>query len=189
MLPDYLKYKADGTCEDSQVVLCGDCRFTVLTNKLLRIEQGEFCDRATLSVINRKLDKAAFCVSELNGVLTLQTEDLRLEYKVGTRISAETLSVTLLGNTAETCNFGQKPLHNLGGTVTTLDEVNGAIPSDDGVCSLDGFAWVDDSKTPCFDDNGWFIPRTEGIIDSYCFGYGHHYADCVKDYYRLTGVP
>ena len=54
--------KADPKAE----VVCGNARFTVLTDRLIRMEwseDGKFEDRASLAIINRRLDVPAFTVS------------------------------------------------------------------------------------------------------------------------------
>ena len=51
--------KADAKAE----VVCGNARFTVLTPKLIRMEwsaDGQFEDRATLAIVNRKLEVPEF---------------------------------------------------------------------------------------------------------------------------------
>ncbi len=190
MLPKYLQCHYDGTALSSQIVYCGNARFTVLTDRLLRLEQGaSFTDNATITVINRKLDEAPFTATEENGVLTIETEFLRLSYRIGTEFSADTLSVSLLKAPRTTWCYGEIPEGNLGGTTITLDQINGACPIDDGICSRSGAAVMDDSTAPRMLPDGWFGTRGEGLKDVYFFGYGHDYTTCVKDYYRLTGVP
>ena len=60
-------------------------RFTVLTNRLLRLEfdpSGKFEDRASQSVFYRDFPKSDFTY-ELNGdILTLKTDCLMLSYNV-----------------------------------------------------------------------------------------------------------
>ena len=49
------------------IVISGNARFTVLTPEMIRIEYSEnvrFEDRATFTVLNRKLDVPAFTKSE-----------------------------------------------------------------------------------------------------------------------------
>lgn len=188
MLPDYLQYSPNAAAS-AQTVICGSCRFTVLTSRLLRIEQGGCTDDATLTVINRSFAAPEFTATENNGVLTLTTEALTLNYKVGQPLCAESLQIRLLTKPYTEWHFGDKALFNLGGTVSTLDCVNGACPINDGICAIDGFAVIDDSETALLLQNGWFAKRPAGLTDLYFFGYGHDYTACVQDYYRLTGIP
>lgn len=188
MLPEYLRYTPHGAAHEGAVVSCDGCRITVLTDRLLRLEQGNTTDEATLTVIERDLGKTPFSVKTENGVLTLKTAALVLTYTLGAAFSADTLSVRLLTKPYTAWHYGDSSLGNLGGTISTLDQMNGACPIDDGICSVDGFAVIDDSRTPLMDENGWFAVRNE-TVDLYFFGYGHDYEACVKDYYRLTGKP
>ena len=78
-------------------------RFTVLTDRMLRIEQSSpskaintttqqeatFEDRKTVAVINRKLPVPLFHHSQSNnGLLRLETSCLRLSYRIGAPLSA-----------------------------------------------------------------------------------------------------
>lgn len=189
MLPAYLQCAYNALPDNQQVIVCEDVRFTVLTSRMIRIETGAFTDQATLTVICRSFDKPSFYSKEENGVLTLRTEHLVLSYKVGSPLTADSLSVRLLDCPYTLWHYGDRALNNLGGTVETLDQINGACPLGDGVCAVDGFAVLDDSQTPLMLDNGWFAPRDSRAVDCYFFGYGHDYTAAVQDYYRLTGVP
>lgn len=187
-LPSYLHFETDGTVSKNKTVLCGDVRFTVITDRLIRIERGNFTDNATLTVISRNFADANFSVDKTDSELKIETKYLILRFKKDSEFSADNLSIRLKDKPYTEWHFGEKPLFNLGGTVSTLDCINGECPIDDGVCSIDGYAIIDDSKTPVFDDEGWFAVR-EKTEDYYFFGYGHDYTECVKDYYRLTGIP
>ena len=189
MLPDYLTFCPQAAARPEQTQTCGGCRFTVITSRLIRIEQGGTTDDATLAVIRRAFADAPFSTSEENGLFTLQTEHLLLTYRAGQPLSAKSLQIRLLTKPYTEWRYGDKPLLNLGGTVSTLDQVNGACPIDDGICSIDGFAVMDDSSTALLLQNGWFSKRPAGQTDIYFFGYGHDYTACVQDYYRLTGTP
>ncbi|MBS7316170.1 MAG: DUF5110 domain-containing protein [Clostridiaceae bacterium] len=190
MLPAYLKFSTpDAASPAGQIVTSGDLRFTVLTSRLIRIERGGITDAATLTVINRSFAAPEFTQELSNGLLTIRTEHLELTYRTGQELSAETLQIRLLSRPYTLWHFGEQPLQNLGGTVSTLDRINGACPIDDGVCSIDGYALIDDSETPLITEEGWFRKRKDGLTDLYFFGYGHDYTACVQDYYRLTGVP
>ncbi len=187
-LPDYLVFKNNATANEKQMVVCGNVRFSIITDRLIRIEQGEFCDSATLSVINRNLGEYDFEITDQNGVLTITTESLAVSYKKNEKISKDSLSVRLNIKPFSVWHFGDSAFKNLGGTISTLDQINGECPIDDGVCAIDGFSVVDDTKTPIISGDGWFSNRNTDL-DIYFFGYGRDYTSCVKDYYRLTGIP
>lgn len=69
------------------IVISGNARFTVLTPEMIRIEYSEnarFEDRATFTVLNRKLDVPAFTKSEDDTFLYIETSNLKLKYRKGT---------------------------------------------------------------------------------------------------------
>ncbi len=187
MLPEYLKFSTDAAAKAEKCIISGDVRFTVITSRLIRIEQGDFYDEASQTVLNRSFTDVEFDVTERDGVLRIDTEHLSLCYKTGKPLDEDSLNITLLTKPYTRWNFGDTALHNLGGTVSTLDQVSGACKLNDGVCSLEGYATLDDSSTALFDSKGWFKVRKSDSIDLYFFGYGRDYISCVGDYCRLTG--
>ena len=187
MLPDYLKYNINAAASPKQTVDCGDVRFTVITSRLIRIEYKNFYDGASLSVINRSFDSPQFNVHVEDGIMRIDTEHLSLSYKVGAPLCGDNLYITLLTKPYTRWNFGDKAVHNLGGTVSTLDRISGACRLGDGMCSIEGYSTIDDSTTALFNEDGWFKTRPECTTDLYFFGYGHDYISCVRDYCRLTG--
>lgn len=166
-------------------------RFSVLTPSLIRMEysnQGVFEDRASQSVFFRDFSINQFSKESKNGWLTIETENLILTYKENEIFSADTLSVKLKIEPASTWNYSED-FEDLKGTTKTLDEANGAIPLERGICSRNGFSVMDDSHTMLLNDIGWVEVRVPNTIDYYFWGYGFQYLDAVKDLYRLTGVP
>ncbi len=189
MLPDYLKFETDASANVKKSIVCGDIRFTVITSRIIRIEQGEFTDKATQSVINRNFCDAEFTADIKDGILHIKTEHLALSYKQGESLNADSLQISLLSKPYTCWHYGDNAVYNLGGTVSTLDRVSGSCPIGDGMCSIEGFSTMDDSASALFDEQGWFSARPQNITDLYFFGYGHEYLACVQDYCRLTGVP
>ena len=183
------KWETNGVAIKENVVVSGNARFTVLTDRLIRLEyalSGEFTDKASQFAFNRNFPKTEFSVSE-DECLTIETEYLKLKYVPDSIFSKETISIELkkFGNEWK---FGTTP-EQLKGTACTLDNVNGEIELEDGVCSKIGYTVVDDSKSYLLSENGWFEKRKTDATDIYFFGYGHNYLDCIKDFYRLTGEP
>lgn len=190
MLPEYLKFvPTDSATDKKQILTVGDVRFSVLTSRLIRIERGKFTDDATLSVIDRNFSSPEFSAVRENGTVTITTDHLVLNYRENSDFSAETLTIRLKDKPYTEWHYGDKPLFNLGGTYETLDGRNGECPIGDGVCSVDGYALIDDSENPLIMQDGWFKKRDGGVTDFYFFGYGHDYTECVKDFYKLTGRP
>ena len=72
--------------DPNAIVTSGDMRFTVLTPEMIRIEWSGnqvFEDRASFTVINRRLPVPAFTKEEKDGFLYIKTEKLTLQYRVG----------------------------------------------------------------------------------------------------------
>lgn len=68
--------------------MVGNARFTVLTDRLVRMEwseQGQFEDRATLAIVNRELPVPAFSVSRTGEWLLIKTKALECTYDENTR--------------------------------------------------------------------------------------------------------
>ncbi len=184
-LPEYLRMRVHAAPNAKNVFTLGDVRITVITPRLIRIEQGTFTDDATLTVLCRDFYPTECVADCTDQQLLISTGCLTLHYQAGRPL--ETLHISATQQPAFTWHFGQQPLQNLKGTTSTLDCVDGACALEDGVCSIDGFAFIDDSHTPRMTADGWFAPR-EACTDIYFFGYGHDYTEAVKDFQRLTGV-
>lgn len=165
-------------------------RFTVLTPSLIRMEYsagGVFEDRASQSVFFRDFQQVAFSKEYKDGSLIIETEMLTLVYRENESFNQESLSVKLKDEPASIWHYGED-FEDLGGTVQTLDNVNGGIELGRGVCSRNGFSVVDDSNTMLLNEDGWVEVRNPETVDCYFFGYGFRYLEAVKDLYRLTGA-
>ena len=165
-------------------------RFTVLTPSLIRMEYstcGIFEDRASQSVFYRDFPETEFSPKWADGNLVIETEKLILVYRENEAFARETLSVRLKTEPASVWHYGEN-FEDLGGTVQTLDNINGRTELERGVCSRNGFSVLDDSATMLLNEDGWVEVRRQGSVDCYFFGYGFQYLDAVKDLYRLTGA-
>lgn len=185
-----------------QVVIEGNARFTILTNRIIRLEwsaDGAFEDRASLAFINRHNPGLAFTRAGDAEWLELSTPALKLRYRRASgRFTAENLSISLAVNdTPVTWRPGMAQTGNLGGTYRTLDGYDGGFnrkgePIDLGlgVCSRDGWVLIDDSASPLFDGTEWpwVLPRPTGERqDFYFFGHGHDYTGALADFTRVAG--
>ena len=191
MTYDRFKWPSNGMALEENMYISGKSRFTVLTDRLIRIEyeeSGKFTDNASQFAFYRNFPQTEFSVSTENGILTIETEYLILKYAENKEFSADTLSISLKKAPASVWNYGENA-EQLKGTACTLDGINGAIELEDGVLSRNGYTLVDDSKTALLSDNGWFEKRKGEGLDLYFFGYGHDYYGCLADFYRLTGEP
>ena len=126
--PQLLPYVPTAT--DGAAVVASDkmARFTVLTDRLIRMEYakvaGVFEDRASLAVLHRQTAKPAFTSGEAGGVLTITTASVKVTYTVGKGpFAADTLSVTPVkpGGTFPGWRHGQPNPGNLLGTIRGQD--------------------------------------------------------------------
>jgi alpha-glucosidase (family GH31 glycosyl hydrolase) len=177
---------------DPANVLQGDrYRITVLDAGLVRLEydeSGTFEDRASQTAVHRAFPATDFKVTEKDGLLEIHTERLHLVYDKGP-FTTHGLSVQAKGgyhSNDSVWRYGTKT-PNLGGTARTLDDIDGAIPLEDGVLAFNGVAVVDDSRTVLLEDDGWIAERRSGTLDLYVFSYGRDYKAALKALYTLTG--
>ena len=152
---------------DPANVVRGDhYRITVLDAGLVRLEydeSGTFEDRASQTAVNRAFAPSDFAVTETEDRLEIHTDRLHLIYDKGP-FTTHGLSVQAKGgyhSNDSVWRYGQDT-PNLGGTARTLDDVDGAIPLEDGVLAFNGVALVDDSATVLLEDDGWIAPRRAG---------------------------
>ena len=147
------------------IVVDGNARFTVLTDRLIRMEwaeDGVFEDRASLAIVNRNLPVPRVISTQKNGTLTIKTGKVTLTYKGG-RFGADNLEVRFgMG----TWRPGMKADGNLKGTTRTLDGCLGfeklsykESELEDGILSRDGWALVDESTRHLLEkvDAPWVI--------------------------------
>lgn len=164
-------------------------RITVLTEQMLRLEYSEdgvFEDRATRLAFNRAFAKPQFETYREDGLLHIVTKHLHLRYDEKA-FSAFGLQIFVDGT--GDWRYGAK-VPTLGGTVRTLDNVNGACPLGDGLLSLRGIATLDDSETIALSEDGWPVPVMGSRTDLYFFGYGRDFEQCIRDFYKLSApVP
>ena len=177
---------------ESAIVRGDRYRFTVLTDRLIRVEyqeEGRFVDEPTKTVICRDFPEVSFRVLEKDTSLEIITDKLRLYYNKKA-FSREGLCIELregFHDHGSAWNYGDE-VHDLKGTARTLDEANGAIPLESGLMSRLGFTILDDSKSAFIGPDQWPVAKDRESIDLYFFGYGHDYLGCLKDFYHLSGA-
>ncbi len=187
-MSDYLQkmiLETDSVTPESQIYIHNKTRFSVLTDKLLRVEtdnNGYFCDAPTQAIINRNFCVADYSADHIDDIVTIKTSAVRFVYNTKTNIME---SITLSdGRKVTDYNKG-----NLKGTKRTLDGVNGKTSLGDGIISSEGVAVLDDSDSLVLCENGKVLPRISKSADKYYFAYGFEYRNAVKDYFSLTGNP
>lgn len=191
------------TARKEAQVICSNARFTVLTDRLVRMEwseNGVFEDNATLAIVNRDLEVPQFSVKKAGEGVRIKTKSLTLEYDGSGRFNESNLSVSfrMKGKTV-TWHPGMDDSGNLMGTARTLDgcmgadHVNGSDPMEKGIVSRDGWAIVDESSRHILvkDDSDWgewVSVRPEGDVqDLYIFAYGHDYKAALADFTKVAG--
>jgi len=193
-LPDHLVPAFAPVADEAATVVGDTYRITVLTPRVVRLEyapDGAFEDRPSQAFWYRERPVPDFETAEGDDRLAVETDALRLEYVPGEPFAPDTLSATVHG-TDEEWSYGDEDDANLGGTVRTLDRVEGATALGDGLLSRDGWAVVDDTDSLVFGEDGWVEPRddADGYEDLYLLGYGHDYLACLSDLTALSGdVP
>ncbi|WP_423189017.1 TIM-barrel domain-containing protein [Alkalibacterium sp. f15] len=169
-------------------------RFTVVTNKLLRMEyseEGLFEDRATQIVKNRDLGDVDFELKETHKMLEIITESFHLRYVKEKEFSPKNLSVDVRYNYTNYTNrwyYGQT-IPTLKGALRTVDRVDGEAELEESIISKYGYATLDDSKSFVFDENNNIKVKNHTQTDVYFFAYGREYLKAVQDFYRLSGHP
>ncbi len=176
------------------VVIAPQVRFTVLTSRLLRLEYSPtdtFEDRPSQVFWYRHQPVPKFEVVRSAEQIELNTADLQVCYHIQANgFTADALSITLKAS-GQVWHYGDTDPANLGGTLRTLDAVDGTLPLPNGLMSRSGWAIIDDAKSLVFNQDGWLENRGgQANQDLYFFGYGQNYLQCLRDYTKLTGdVP
>ncbi len=149
--------------------------------------------------MNRNTRVPSFQVKHENGKLIITTSLLTLTY---TENSSGFTSKNLRIDYKDAArNFSWKPgvkdHKNLKGTTRTLDGVSGTfsyqtmkkIKLEDGIISRSGWALVDDSEKPLFDNSEWqwVEARKNTGQDFYFFGYGNNYKKALFDFTQVAG--
>eukprot|EP01138_Halocafeteria_seosinensis_P006367 gb/GECG01006509.1/.p1 GENE.gb/GECG01006509.1/~~gb/GECG01006509.1/.p1 ORF type:complete len:904 (+),score=86.49 gb/GECG01006509.1/:1-2712(+) len=140
-------YPYEPKANEAAVVVVGDARFTILTDRLIRIEYkrgSNFEDRPSIAVLNRKTEVPSFTTSTFGRTTTIDTEFLRLNYTRPSRAEGEfqgftrdNLIITTRDGSALypprsrdprkaksfTWRFGDVDSGNLLGTVRSLDDL------------------------------------------------------------------
>ncbi len=178
------------------VIVGPQVRFTVLTSRLIRLEysaQNQFEDRASQTFWFRQQPVPDFEVHRSDTHIEIQTQHLHLNYMINSDgFTPQHLKIRIL-TSGIIWQFGDHDSQNLQGTARTLDEVNGYTQLEPGLISRSGWAVVDDSSGLVFKDPLSLEPRCDDLrspdLDLYFFGYEKAYHDCLRDFYKVTGLP
>lgn len=179
-------------------IVFGNNRITLITPTLFRLEyaeNGAFIDTPTMFAFNKSYENLLqdFTVQRLGEHrYEIKTSALRIVYyNDGFPFGMCNLQAYYQMNGKE-CKFTNRNIQkgNLGGSISTLDRVNGPIPLQDGLLSRDGWYIVDDGGTELL-VNDWLTPRpSTHVQDLYCFVYGKDYRAALASLGAVSGhVP
>ena len=193
MLDQHLIAKTRPVADSENIIISGDVRVTVLSDRLFRAEKSPegFCDEATQAVWFRDMAPVGHSVSEKPGRICIRTEAVELVLN-----TADLSGHVRLGNEkVPICNCG-----NLLGTYRTLDGCDGGtyIPYDgsspyditleNGVVARSGVAVFDDSQSLILRADGTLAVRSIAEKDIYIFAYGHDYRGALRALYLICGA-
>lgn len=195
-MKEYYQIKAKPECRKENIVEGACYRISILTAGLIRLEYAEhgiFEDRPTQVVWNRDLGACDYQVTDTEDFLEITTERIHLHYNKR-RFSADGLFIEVEGGllpSEKVWHYGDKTKPSEGGlygTTRTLDGADGAIPLDEGLISMSGYALLDDSNSLVIREDGFVEKRKVQEEDLYFWGYGTDYLTCIRDFYRLCGA-
>ncbi len=167
-------------------------RFSVLTERLIRIEYsetGEFNDNETELVKNRAFMIPKFEIRQDDVNFVIVTSYFTLNYLRDTPFTDKSLNVVVNG-TEKKWTISDKGFNNFHTIPMSLDEKTSMPPLEYGLFSELGYAVIDDSKSLCMDDASNFVfLDSNNRIDLYLFVYKDDYKLALQDYFKLTGYP
>ncbi len=176
--------KTEGKPNKDNIILCGNVRVTVLTDRMVRVEYspaGDFTDLPSQTVWYRDFGKVDFTKEVKTDILIIKTKSA--EFYVNSHSGNFKYAVI----NGKQCSYDAS--HNLKGTTRTLDGTFGPVNLDDGILSTDGVSVYDDSKTLLLQADGMLTEREKDTKDIYVFAFGKNYVDWLKDFYKITGKP
>lgn len=203
--------------QHTTTIVAGDARFEFLTASLVRMEyapDGRFVDVPTAVVQKRDWSPVDARSSKQDGWLVVHTREVTLRYRLNSGpFKADNLHVRWANpnGAPHTWHPGQVDTQNLGGLTYSLDHVSASnltqddtqspvndiipgidiplLPAKPGLLSRSGYALIDDSQTPLWDEKtAWITPRRKPYgQDWYLFTYQRQYQRVLQQYAQLCG--
>jgi Alpha-glucosidases, family 31 of glycosyl hydrolases len=165
-------------------------RFTVLTERLIRLEYSEFSkftDNLTVSIRNREFPKPEFNIIDTSTTLEIETKYFHIVYEkeaplIGPSNNPSMYFYAKINNTDEVWYPNKKDNENIRGNYRSLnDNLNGET-----LFSRNKYAVIDESLSPVIDENGYFN-FVDNKTDIYLFVYNNDFSLALQDYLTLTG--
>ncbi len=173
-----------------------DVRISVITDRIIRIEKGEFSDNCTQAIMCRNFANPHFNIQSVSNKVVVVTNEAVFYID---KKSLETWAV--FDNNDIACVPNNKD--NMGGTARTLDGTFGVLGGwkgrrekkdhffighiRKGIFSVNGVSEYDDSHTFLIAEDGSLFKRKEGAVDKYIFAFRDDYLGGLKEFYSLTG--
>ena len=206
--PQNGSHKCDPLPSPSNIVLTGAFRITLLTERMARVEwseTGQFEDRRSFAVVHRNLSKIAFEKTSMPDGICIATPSMRIVLPdASSRPQPEMISMQVLIN-GQWVDRRPDPddTNNLGGTLRTLDGMNGLQKFNNayarnpreaeeqslgkGLLSRSGCVLFDDSGSIVYEQKPgvpflWPTRRTDpNALDWYVLAHGHDYVGALKE--------
>jgi len=197
-LSDYfIKNKQNLVSKRESMVMGQKYRFTMLTDRLIRLEYSEngvFEDRSSQNVIFRNFERPIFVVNESDTLLQISTKYYTLSYVKNKpfgsgKLTPGTNLKVMLKDTEHEWYYNHPEARNFGTINYSLDDFVGKLKLDKGLYSTDGFCVLDDSKSLVLNETDEYVARNPNTLDIYLFMYKRDFGLCLKDYFDLTGYP
>lgn len=177
-------------------IVAGKARFTVICPELIRMEyasNGIFVNEPTLFAFERSTLSSSFSVKTEGKKFIISTSRMELSYiNDGLPFSQMNIRIKVhrTGKKDYDWRIYSENQQNLGGTLSTLDDVSAEVPVGEGLLSRDGWYVIDDSGKELIRD-GWLAERPkEHLRDLYFFAYGSDYKAALKAFTSIGGkVP
>ena len=176
MLKPSLIARPDPKADEAQVRVLDDVRVTYLTSRLLRVEVGTFCDRASYAVWYRRAPAGNLTLVRKGRDLVAETDDIVLTIRKTAPYAVTFKDTGVTEVLARQVNL------------RTLDGTSGPIPLGDGFLTEGGACLFDDSGSVLLDEEGHLCGRPEGSRDYYVFAYGKDYRATLAAYYKIGGA-
>lgn len=193
-------FQQTAECNKDNVFTVSGVRFSVISDRILRLEEGAFTDLRTQTIYCRNFAKPHFTASKTDDKVLIVTSACQFKVDLLTLNVSVAFASPLSDGTREATASDAK---NLGGTARTLDGTNGRLGDwkgkqkkdhfgsghiRTGIFASNGVAELDDSKSFLLAEDGTVKTR-EGGVDKYVLAFGEDYLGGLKEFFALTGAP